>query len=83
MYRIDLGSTVKDLITGFEGKVIGRCEYITGCDQYLIQPNCEDTSVKKDPLWFDDNRLEINEFVEKLELPEFEKPGADIEAPIK
>ena len=35
---IELGQKVQDSITGFAGLVTGRCEYITGCNQILIQP---------------------------------------------
>jgi hypothetical protein len=35
-FKFDLGVTVKDVIHGFEGVVTGRCQYLTGCTQYLV-----------------------------------------------
>ena len=31
MRKVELGSLVRDKITGFEGIVMGRTEYLTGC----------------------------------------------------
>jgi hypothetical protein len=39
--KTKLGVTAKDLVTGFEGKVLGLCQYITGCNQVLIQPKLD------------------------------------------
>ena len=36
--EIELGSKVKDLVTGFEGIVTSRTEYLNGCIQYCIAP---------------------------------------------
>jgi len=79
--KFEMGSTVKCLITGFEGLVTGRCEYITGCDQYLVQPKVKDGS-HVDGKWLDDNRLEKQD-VEILKLAVGEKPGACESAPVK
>lgn len=35
-YKFELGATLKDKITGFEGIATGVASYITGCDQYVI-----------------------------------------------
>jgi len=35
---VKLGQVVQDSITGFEGKVTGRTEYLYGCVQVLVQP---------------------------------------------
>ena len=77
-----MGSTAKDLITGFEGIVTGRAEYITGCDQYLLQPKVKD-GAHVEGRWFDDNRLEKQD-AKVLELAvDEENTGACGEAPIK
>ncbi len=34
---IRLGSRAKDKISGFEGIVTGRTEWLTGCDRYLLE----------------------------------------------
>ncbi len=36
--RIELGDTAKDSITGFEGVVIARTEWLTNCVRMTLQP---------------------------------------------
>ena len=52
------GENVKDKITGFQGIVTGKCEYITGCAQYLVQPRCKKMNEYVQGKWFDEERLE-------------------------
>jgi len=49
----------KDKITGFSGIITGHADYITGCDQYLIQPQCKESHAFNESRWFDENRIEI------------------------
>ena len=80
-YKFELGSTLKDKITGFQGVATGVASYITGCDQYVIQPELKDCAFVE-AKWFDDNRLEtVGDKVLKLELKE--DVGACNEAPTK
>lgn len=72
---------VRDKITGFEGMVTGHSDYITGCDQYLVQPPVKETEFKE-PRWFDANRLEVVEETPALKVTG-EENGADIPAPAK
>ena len=52
-----LGNTAKDVITGFQGVVIVKCQYLTGCSQSLLVPRAnQDGEVKT--MWVDDDRLE-------------------------
>ena len=55
---IELGSTVKDVISGITGIVTGKVEYLTGCKQMLIQPRSKDGEYVE-PRWFDEDRLEL------------------------
>lgn len=55
---IELGKSAKDIVTGFEGVVTGRVEYLTGCNQYLVASKCKDGSESKSN-WYDENRLTI------------------------
>ena len=36
--KVKLGATAQDKATGFEGTVMGHARYLTGCDQYCLQP---------------------------------------------
>ena len=55
---IELGATAKDIVTGFEGVVTGRAQYLTGCDQYVITPKVSGGDFKEGR-WFDENRLSV------------------------
>lgn len=55
---IKLGQKAKDKITGFEGIIVARIEYLFGCDQYGVSPEAKDGKVN-DTLYFDEGRIEI------------------------
>lgn len=59
--NIKLGQKVRDIITGFEGIVTGRCEYITGCTQVLVAPRCKEDGTTRDSGWFDEDRVELTD----------------------
>ena len=59
-FRIPMGSTARDIITGFTGAVTAQARYITGCDQYVLVPRGAPDKIVKGE-WFDDNRLEVLE----------------------
>lgn len=54
---VGLGDRADDRITGFQGVVVGRCEYITGCRQVCLQPPAIDGELKGSH-WFDESRVE-------------------------
>jgi hypothetical protein len=75
--------TVKDSFTGFIGIVTGHADYLTGCDQYLVQPPAKDGEWKEGR-WFDEKRLVVVSEGEQLIIsPMADDNGADIEAPVK
>ena len=39
---IELGSMVRDLVTGFEGVAENRATFLFGCDRYCVQPTIND-----------------------------------------
>ena len=57
---IELGQKAEDKITGFYGTIIGRAQYLTGCDQYCLSPPITPgvNEVKKSE-WFDEGRIKI------------------------
>ena len=78
---IKLGTEVKDKITGFKGIATGRCEYLTGCTQWLIIPTKLTKEGKRpEGEWFDEQRLII---VSKkvITIDNTATPGCDISAP--
>jgi hypothetical protein len=55
---IELGKKARDKVTGFEGVITGRAQYLTGCDQYVVVPLVKDGSFQRGE-WFDEGRLEV------------------------
>lgn len=79
---IELGLEVKDKITGFTGIVIGKAEYLTGCNQYGICPTVDADGKKRDTEWFDEGRLlVIGEGVSKEEVSVEQNGGPNRDAP--
>lgn len=75
-YQFNHGDILKDKITGFQGTVTGRADYLTGCNQYLIVPKVKKDGEWKDGRWFDEQRLEkIDESKKSIEN---KVPGADM-----
>lgn len=57
---IELGSKVKDKITGFEGVVTGRTEWLTGCVRLAVQPSSlTKEGASKAEEWLDESRLDL------------------------
>jgi len=58
-YKFENGVEKKDCVTGFSGTIVGRSDYLTGCNQYLLQPKVK-TGVDGEyqgGKWFDENRI--------------------------
>jgi len=83
--KFELGQEVKDVITGFKGVATGRAQYITGCDQYLVQPTCKKDGKYPDSAWLDDGKLESTSKTLKIKPEDVagNVPGCDTTAPIK
>ena len=68
------GQKAKDKITGFEGILTGKCNYITGCSQWLVSPPVKDGDFKE-AKWIDEQRLEVIEGAEILVLDNGDNTG--------
>jgi hypothetical protein len=80
---IQLGSKVKDKITGFTGIVTGIVTYITGCSQALIAPPVDKQGKRPEGEWIDLQRLEVDKKFKRIVLhnaPAFDN-GFDAEPP--
>ena len=55
---IDLGSKVKDMITGFTGIAIGRTEWLYGCTRIVVESQELKDGKTVKPEWFDEQRVE-------------------------
>lgn len=65
---IMLGQKARDVVTGFTGIVTARVQYLTGCDQYALNPGLDKDGKIMDGHYFDENRLVIVDEV-PLKLP--------------
>lgn len=77
---MDLGSKVKDRITGFTGTVTGVAKYLTGCHQACVVPPLAADGAFREAQWFDLQRLEITEG-EVVTLDNGASPGCDMPPP--
>ncbi len=79
---IQLGSKIRDRITGFEGVVTGRVEYLTGCNQVLVAPRVKADGGHLDSCWFDEQRCDVLPDA-PVKLNNGQAPGFDRAAPIR
>jgi hypothetical protein len=69
MSSLKMGQKARDVVTGFEGIVVARVSFLTGCDRYALLPQ----GLNKDgrpfeEQYFDVNRLQLIDG-EIIELP--------------
>lgn len=77
-----LGQKAKDKITNFEGVIVGRCEYLSGCHQILLVPTVDEKGGHREGHWFDEQRLErVGD--SQIVLDNGNTPGCDKPAPIR
>lgn len=58
-FKFDLGQEAMDKVTGFKGIILGRIEYLFGCNQYGLVPKVNKEGKIGDTNWFDEGRIEI------------------------
>jgi hypothetical protein len=55
---IEMGVLAKDKVTGFQGIVIGKADYLFGCTQICLTPPVKEQEIKESH-WFDEGRIEV------------------------
>lgn len=59
-FLYELGLLAKDKLTGFTGIISYRAQYLTGCNNYGLQPQeLKDDGSIKDNAQFDETRIKI------------------------
>lgn len=58
---INLGDKVKDRVTGYEGIVICKTEYLNGCDQCGVKCSILKDGMPQDAVYVDAAQLEVIE----------------------
>lgn len=83
MFTLELGKLAKDKITGFQGILTARCEFLTGCNRYCIQPTELKDGKPIDSIYFDEAQIEIiSDGISKNDV-QGEKKGACSPCPVK
>ena len=57
--QTELGTKVKDKVTGLEGIVIAKCIYLNGCIQFEIAPAVNEKGETIKTQWIDQQQLEF------------------------
>lgn len=59
-FKFALGIKARDRVTGAEGIIDMRAEYLNGCIRYSLQPPCSSKEPNKRPdaYWVDEQQLE-------------------------
>lgn len=68
-----LSDKVRCKVSGFEGIITGRTEYLNGCIQLLVNPRCDKDGKPVDGVWIDEQQLEVLEY-NAIDLSGGEKP---------
>lgn len=58
-HRINLGDRVKDKVSGFEGTVVARTEWLNGCWRMVVAPRVDKDGKMGDTHSFDEPQLEL------------------------
>lgn len=84
---INVGDLAKDTITGFEGVIVAKCQYLFGCSRVLIEPCAlQENGQPHESCWFDIYRIEIVKekyFSKNVESAQKNDPGGPQDNPIR
>ena len=59
MFKFEKGEILKDKVTGFEGVVMVRSDYYTGCNTYgLLSQEPDESGKPKSWVWIDETLLD-------------------------
>lgn len=73
-FKYEMGLTARDVVTGYEGVITSRCDYITGCKQYVLNAKGLHEGKPISGQWFDEDRLEVDHTIQPLRLGFEDKP---------
>jgi heat shock protein HspQ len=57
--KFEFGEVVQDKITKYEGVVVGYANYMTGCDQWLVQSTAIEGNKYPESHWIDEGKLAL------------------------
>ncbi|KKN02600.1 hypothetical protein LCGC14_1116030 [marine sediment metagenome] len=56
-FKFEVGNKVKDLVTGFSGIIIGRTDWLTGCNTYGVKSEKLKDGLPMEAEWLDEIQL--------------------------
>ena len=77
-FKIELGAKAKDKITGFEGIIVVRCQWLNGCNTYGIKPQKLKDEKTIDTTYFDEPQLIV---INKKEVTGKRSTGGPCQSP--
>ena len=82
MATVELGQTIRDVISKLEGVVIARHEYLYGCTRLTVQPEMNKDGKPADCFVLDEQQAILLDLPNILELaPRSNLPGGDRDEP--
>lgn len=75
MHAIELGSKVRDSVSGWTGIATARYEYLNGCERYEV--SAHDKEGKPEGFTFDWQQIEVLQVPAYLQQPVASVPGGD------
>ena len=58
-FKFKLGTKAVDTVSGFEGTIIARNEWLNGCIQYCLKPVVDKDGKLLEGEWFDENQVKV------------------------
>jgi len=78
-WKFRQGIRVKDQVSGFEGTITARVEYLNGCRQYCVEPKLDKEGKVQDHKYIDEGQLEsIPKKPKKASRKDVEPPGGQM-----
>lgn len=78
-----MGQTVTCRISGITGLVTGYAQYITGCNQCLVEPKSTDSDKPARASWVDEQRLDVDTTIPRFVIDNGSNPGCGLAPPIR
>lgn len=58
-FKFRLGAKARDTVTGFEGIITARNEWLNGCIQYCLKPKVDKDGKIPEGEWIDEQQVEL------------------------
>lgn len=68
MFKYELGKKAKDKISGYSGIIVSRCDYLTGCDRYVLKSTELKDGIPIKQVSFDEVEIKVSKTKTGLEI---------------